>query len=144
MSRLDFSVNYNVHGEHHRGAKEFVFWHLAQLQYNNPHVQVATFKNLTPTPFIRVFFESGEEALVDVDSRPRQEIQDHIKRVFCKTDAKLAEETRERESKDNPANFGWGCDRQCLCEVSGQLPCPGVVPLPKVMRGRYINGQIVE
>uniref|UniRef100_A0A0P4WN49 Small ribosomal subunit protein mS25 n=1 Tax=Scylla olivacea TaxID=85551 RepID=A0A0P4WN49_SCYOL len=139
-----FTVNYNVYGNHHRGAKDFVFWHLAQLQYNNPAVQVATFKNLTPTPFIRVFFENGEEALVDLDSRPRQEIVEHIKKVFCKTDTKLAEERLERESKDNPASFGWGCDRQCICEVPGQVPCPAVVPLPKVMRGKYKFGQAVE
>ena len=35
-----FTVNYNIHGEHHRGAKDFVFWHLAQIQYNNPKIQV--------------------------------------------------------------------------------------------------------
>ena len=81
---------------------------------------------------------------MDIDSRPRQEIVDHIKKVFCKSDTKLAEERLERESKDNPANFGWGCDRQCICEVPGQVPCPAVVPLPKVMRGKYKFGQAVE
>lgn len=130
-----FTVNYNVQGQHHKGAKDFVFWHMSQLQYKNPQVQVATFKNLTPTPFIRVFFENGEDVLVDLDSQPRQEIHDHIKKVFCKTDTKLAEEAKEQQKKDNPANFGWGCARQCICEELGQVPCPGVVPLPKVMRG---------
>jgi small subunit ribosomal protein S25 len=41
------------------------------------------------------------------------------------------------QKKDNPANFGFGCSRQCICEVLGQVPCPGVVPLPKHMRGKY-------
>jgi small subunit ribosomal protein S25 len=50
-----FSVNYNTHGDNHEGAREFVFWHLTQLQYKNPEVQVATFKNLTPSPFIRCY-----------------------------------------------------------------------------------------
>ena len=81
---------------------------------------------------------------MDVDSRPRQDIHDHIKKVFCKTDIKLAEEAWERKSKDNPANFGWECDRQCICEVPGQLPCPYVVPLPKVMRGKYRYGKLMD
>ncbi|XP_050698073.1 probable 28S ribosomal protein S25, mitochondrial [Eriocheir sinensis] len=137
-----FTVNYNVNSKHHEGARDFVFWHLAQLQYNNPQVQVNTFKNLTPTPFIRVFFENGEDALVDCDSRPLKEIHSHVKKVFCKTDKKLAEEAREAQS--NPANFGWGCERQCICEMPGQVPCPGVVPLPKPMRGKYKFGFAVE
>jgi len=50
-----FSVNYNTHGENHEGAKEFVFWHLPQLHYKNPNVQIVTFKNMTPSPFIRCY-----------------------------------------------------------------------------------------
>lgn len=51
-----FSVNYNIFGEHHDGARNFVFWKLPQVQYRNPGVQVVTFKNLTPSPFIRCYF----------------------------------------------------------------------------------------
>lgn len=51
-----FSVNYNIHGKHHEGAKAFVFWTIPQLQYKNPDVQVITFRNLTPSPFIRCYF----------------------------------------------------------------------------------------
>lgn len=51
-----FSVNYNTFGDHHDGARNFVFWKLAQVQYKNPGVQVVTFKNLTPSPFIRCYF----------------------------------------------------------------------------------------
>lgn len=50
-----FSINYNTHGENHEGARQFVFWHLPQLQYKNPNIQIATFKNLTPSPFIRCY-----------------------------------------------------------------------------------------
>lgn len=41
----------------------------------------------------------------------------------------------------NPANFGHRkyCLRECLCEVEGQVPCPGLVPLPKEMTGKYRN-----
>jgi len=41
-----------------------------------------------------------------------------------------------REKKDNQANFGYGCERHCICEVPGQVPCPAVVPLPDHMRGK--------
>ncbi|KAK3884808.1 hypothetical protein Pcinc_010936 [Petrolisthes cinctipes] len=137
-------INYNIHGAHHEGARDFVFWHLPQLQYKNPQVQVTTLKNMTPTPFMRIFFENGEDVLVDVDSKSRTDIFDHIKKVFCKSDTKLAEEKREAQILDNPGNFGWGCDRQCICEVPGQVPCPGVIPLPKFMRGKYKYGQVDE
>lgn len=47
-------------------------------------------------------------------------------------------EARLAESKDNPANFGYGCSRHCICEIPGQVPCPGTVPLPDHMRGKHI------
>jgi small subunit ribosomal protein S25 len=55
-----FSVNYNVgHGfknKIHEGAQAFIFWSLPQLQYKNPSVQVVSFKNMTPTPFIKCYY----------------------------------------------------------------------------------------
>ena len=35
----------------------------------------------------------------------------------------------------NPANFGTECDRYCICEVPGQVPCPSFVPLPEHIKG---------
>lgn len=46
-------------------------------------------------------------------------------------------EARSKEKKDNPANFGFGCERHCVCEIPGQLPCPNLVSLPNHMRGKY-------
>ncbi|XP_064101215.1 small ribosomal subunit protein mS25-like [Macrobrachium nipponense] len=139
-----FALHYNIIGNHHRGAKEFAYWNIPQIQFKNPDVQVITFKNMTPTPFIRMFCEDGEDILVDVDSKSRTEITDHIKKIICKTDETLAKEALERQSLNNPGNFGWGCDRQCLCEIPGQVPCPGVVPLPKAMRGKYKYGEVFD
>lgn len=54
-----FSINYNTKAEgmeHHSGARAFVFWSVPQLQYKNPNVHVVTFKNLTPTPFIKCYY----------------------------------------------------------------------------------------
>lgn len=50
---------------------------------------------------------------------------------------------REKEVKKevNPANFGYNCSRWCICEVPGQVPCPGFTPLPNEMRGKYKNAK---
>ncbi|XP_065363200.1 small ribosomal subunit protein mS25 [Calliphora vicina] len=133
-----FSVNYNTYGDHHDGARDFVFWNIPQVQYKNPQVQVVTFKNMTPSPFVRCYFEDGRDMLIDVDSKNRLEIEEHLMRVVGKTKEQLHAEARLAESKDNPANFGYGCNRHCICEIPGQVPCPGTVPLPDRMRGKHI------
>lgn len=106
-------MNYNTHGDNHEGARQFVFWHLSQLQYKNPNIQVATFKNLTPTPFIRCYLgqlklqlyyyiiihliphsiyfklvaiENGEEVLMDVDFKSKEEIFDRVRKMICKSE----------------------------------------------------------
>lgn len=73
-----FSVAYNINGQNNLGAKEFVFWYLPQIQYKNPDVQVATLKNLTPSPFIKCYFEDGRKILVDVDNKSKEEILEHL------------------------------------------------------------------
>lgn len=50
----------------------------------------------------------------------------------------LQAEAIAMEKKDNPANFGAHCERHCICEIPGQVPCSGTCPLPKTMRGKYI------
>ena len=51
----------------------------------------------------------------------------------------LHEEAEARKQATNPANFGPKkyCLRECICEVEGQMPCPGHTPLPKEMTGKY-------
>ena len=41
------------------------------------------------------------------------------------------------DNADTPALFGFNRQRFCLCEVPGQVPCPGTVPLPLSMQGKY-------
>ncbi|XP_075214075.1 mitochondrial ribosomal protein S25 [Lycorma delicatula] len=134
-----FSVNYNERGDHHKGAREFVFWHLCQIQYKNPDIQVITFANKTPTPFITCYFDNHEKMLIDVDSKEKNDILEHVIKVVGKSSDVLKAELMAKEKKDNPANFGYLCEKHCICEVPGQVPCPGVVPLPFSMRGKYIN-----
>ncbi|XP_076477712.1 mitochondrial ribosomal protein S25 isoform X2 [Bombus vancouverensis nearcticus] len=82
-----FSVNYNTHGEHHDGARRFVFWHLSQLQYKNPNVQIITFRNMTPTPFIKCYYENGNTMLIDIDGKSKEDILHHLqnKLYMCNT-----------------------------------------------------------
>jgi len=134
------SLNYNNLTENSEGARQFVHWHLAQLQYKNPTVQVVTFINMTPSPFIRVFFDSGRDVILDIDRQSRGQIEDRLVRTLCKTPEELKAEAKASEVKTNPAHFGYGCKRHCICEIPGQVPCPGVVPLPYHMRGRYRMG----
>ncbi|CAG4973666.1 unnamed protein product [Colias eurytheme] len=134
-----FSVAYNIFGQNNAGAKEFVFWYLPQIQYKNPNVQVATLKNLTPTPFIKCYLEDGKQILVDIDNKSKEDILEHLMRTVGKSKEVLEAENIAAEKKDNPANFGAGCETACICEIFGQVPCPGVVVLPKIMRGKFKN-----
>lgn len=84
------------------------------------------------------FTENGKTMLIDVDSKSKDEILEHLVKIVGKSEKTLIEEATAREKKDNPANFGVGCDRNCICHVPGQVPCPGIVPLPDHMRGKII------
>ncbi|XP_002737153.1 small ribosomal subunit protein mS25-like [Saccoglossus kowalevskii] len=132
-----FTINYNQKGAASKGARDFIYWNLGQLQYKSPHVQILTFKNLTPTPLIQSWLVTGEEVVMDIDSKDNNQILEAIQKVLGKSAETLAAEERVRAKSDNPANFGEGCLRKCICEVPGQIPCPGVIPLPKEMRGKY-------
>uniref|UniRef100_A0A0K8R9E0 Small ribosomal subunit protein mS25 n=1 Tax=Ixodes ricinus TaxID=34613 RepID=A0A0K8R9E0_IXORI len=128
------SLNFNTAGkarDRHEGMKDFVFWYLPQVQYKNPNVQVVIFKNMTPTPFVRFWLEDGKEVIMDVDSKDKDQILKQMMVTLGKTNEQLA-------------NFGRNYDKFCICEVPGQVPCPGIVPLPKHMRGKYRLGDINE
>lgn len=84
------------------------------------------------------FADNGKTMLIDVDSKTKDEILEHLVKVVGKSKEVLTTEALAQEKKDNPANFGIGCDRSCICHVPGQVPCPGIVPLPDHMRGKII------
>ncbi|XP_064604163.1 small ribosomal subunit protein mS25-like [Liolophura sinensis] len=131
------AINYNTNHPPSKGTQQFVFWHLPQVQYKNPSVQCVTFKNMTPSPFIQVFLDGDEKVLVDTDSRSKDEILEHVNLIFGKTEKTLRDEAIAQEKKDNPANFGPTAARECMCEITGQVPCPAFKPLPRHMRGKY-------
>ena len=77
--------------------------------------------------------------LIDIDSQSKEEILDHLIKVVGKTEEFIAQEQASvTKHRVNPADFGVGCMHGCMCDIPGQLPCPGVVPLPNHMRGKYI------
>ncbi|XP_021493920.1 small ribosomal subunit protein mS25 [Meriones unguiculatus] len=133
------TVNYNTHGELGEGARKFVLFNIPQIQYKNPWVQIMLFKNMTPSPFLRFYLDTGEQVLVDVETKSNKEIMEHIKKILGKKEEILREEELKKHQHSHPANFGPRkyCLRECMCEVEGQVPCPGLVPLPKEMRGKY-------
>ncbi|XP_055985593.1 small ribosomal subunit protein mS25 [Sorex fumeus] len=133
------TVNYNTRGERGEGARKFVFFNVPQIQYKNPWVQILMFKNMTPSPFLRFYLDSGEQVLVDVETKSNKEIMAHIKKILGKTEETLKKEEQARMQLSHPANFGPRkyCLRECMCQVEGQVPCPGLVPLPKEMTGKY-------
>jgi small subunit ribosomal protein S25 len=81
------TINFNEEEteQHHSGARDFVFWNLPQVQYRNPDVQIVTFRNLTPSPFITCFLEDSSKIYFDVDSQSNKEIMDRLVRTLGKS-----------------------------------------------------------
>ncbi|CAL8250846.1 unnamed protein product [Boreogadus saida] len=133
------TVNYNTSGELSEGARKFVFFNIPQIQYKNPWVQVVMFKNMTPSSFLKFYLDDGEQVLVDVEGKDHQLITQHVKKILCKSEEVLHVEALAKMQESNPANFGPKkyCLKECICEVEGQVPCPGTTPLPKEFTGKY-------
>ncbi|XP_038068945.1 28S ribosomal protein S25, mitochondrial-like [Patiria miniata] len=131
------TINYKTHGDFSEGTRDFVFYNLPQLQYKNPTVQMKTFQNITPSPYIRCFLDDGNDVLIDTDSKSNLEILEHLNKVLGKSEEVLERERKAQERQSNPAHFGSGHRRRCICEIPGQVPCPGKVSLPKELRGKY-------
>lgn len=95
-------------------------------------------------------FFSGQKVIFDVDSHTKEEIVNRLVKTLGKTPEMLESEeqiefvTKAQKSEENPANFGKNYARFCLCAVPGQIPCPGIMPLPKPWTGKYHFGQNME
>lgn len=106
----------------------------------NPNVQIVRFLEMTPNPFIRCWLNDGKDVLFDCDSQSKDEILNRLIKILGKTEKQLEEEAKinvKQVSEDNMAIFGVNRERFCMCEVLGQCPCPGVVQLPKNLRGKF-------
>lgn len=78
--------------------------------------------------------------LLDLFDNTRQEVHERVQKTLGKSKLILAAEIEARRIVANPANFGTGFSRYCICEVPGQIPCPGVVKFPRELcRKNYEN-----
>ncbi|VDK60184.1 unnamed protein product [Anisakis simplex] len=123
--------------EAQKGAREFVFWHWAQLQYHNPKVQLVKHVDLTVIPFAQAFLKDGREVLFDLEGRSREEIVEMLQGTLGKTELVRKRERLEAIFERNPASFGSKCERQCMCEVQGQHPCTSLLRAPQYLRGKW-------
>lgn len=130
------SINYHDTLPESDGLRRFVFWHLAQIQYKNPAVQCVQLKNITYTPYITLYTSekgTNNRVLVNCYKRTQDDIHDWLLKLMCKTKEEI-----ELASRANPANFGKYRTRTCICQIPGQVACPGYKELPKHMRGKYL------
>ncbi|KRY56944.1 putative 28S ribosomal protein S25, mitochondrial [Trichinella britovi] len=132
-----FTIGFNPVKKNSEGAKFFTFWHWAQLQYKNPYVQFLKLRLKTPLPFVQAFLKSGEEVLMDIDGYTAEEVRSRIVAILGKTEKLLQYERLTQAKLDNPAQFGEKCARQCICEIQGQRPCSGLIPVPEYLSGRW-------
>nr|ACO10430.1 Probable mitochondrial 28S ribosomal protein S25 [Caligus rogercresseyi] len=136
------TVNYNP--PTHKGATDFVFWNLPQVQFKNPEVQILTFQGQTPSPFLTAYLEDGRKVLFDVDGQSNFDILNRLVKILGKSETLLEAERIASQKADNPANFSNSSQRFCICGEPGQLPCPSLVPLPKHWRGKYFHQKFEE
>ncbi|CAD5206409.1 unnamed protein product [Bursaphelenchus okinawaensis] len=120
-----------------QGAKDFVFWHFAQLQYKNPQIQLIKKMDVSITPFAQAFLRDGREVMFDLESKNKDEITNMIQGTLGKTELVKRREFLERMQDHNPAEFGSKCSRQCMCEVQGQICCTSLLPASEVMQGKW-------
>lgn len=134
-------LHYNLHGKRYQtreekkldrfnGLREFYFWEMPRIQYQNPKLQIVRFLDLMPSPYIRFWSEDGDNILIDCFGQTHPEILDRVIKIAGKSEDRLALEESVRKDlvgEDNPALFGYQRERFCGCEVPGQCPCPAVV-----------------
>ena len=154
-----FTMNYTLDKPESDGLRRFIFWHLAQIQYKNPHVQCVQFKNTTPSPFVSFYLsrsdfdqvenetnveENAEIVHMDCYKKTSNEIHDSIRRVMGKSELQQRIDSELTARLENPANFGKDCAHYCMCLVHGQMSCPGKKKLPEFLRGKYSKYKIDE
>lgn len=134
-------VHYHLHGKRYisreemkkdyfHGLRQFYFWEMPRIQYQNPNLQIVRILDKMPSPYIRFWRDDGTDILFDCFYQTHQEILNRLIETVGKSEQrqKLEEQCKlEAQGHDNPALFGYNKERFCMCEVPGQHPCPGVV-----------------
>jgi len=133
-------AHFNENQTSSEGLKQFCVWTIPQIQYQNPNIQINVLKEMTPSPWVQFYLhdphtEVEETVLVDCYGKTREQISDHLRRILGKTKKMLKREASLEAI--NPGNFGYECNRWCMCEIDGQVPCPCSEPLPHMNRWKY-------
>ena len=83
------------------GAKDFVIWTLPRVQYHNPKMQILTFLNQTPTPFVTCYLKGSQgpysrkmdndlkEIHFDVEGQTKEEILERLQTTLGKSEEEL-------------------------------------------------------
>lgn len=119
--------------DYFHGLREFYFWEMPRIQYQNPNLQIVRYLDKFPTPFIRFWLNDGSDLIIDCFNQGHQDILQRVIKVAGKSESRLKLEEQLRKAvvgEDNPALFGHRRQRFCACEVPGQSPCPGVIRTP--------------
>ena len=113
----------------HVGLREFYYWNSDAIQFQNPSIQIVRFTDSNPIPLIRCWLETGEDVLFDCDSKTKDEIMNQLIKILGKSEKDIEQEkiSNQEATKENPAVFGFGKERFCICEIDGQVPCPGMI-----------------
>lgn len=147
MHGRKYQTRDQMKADYFHGLREFYFWEMPRIQYQNPRLQIVRILDKFPTPFIRLWFDNGKDVIIDCFNQSHTEIMDRLIKTAGKSQARLKlEETLRKEvmGEDNPALFGYGRQRFCGCEVLGQHPCPGVIRTPRFDQIEVdIGGKIV-
>lgn len=120
--------------DYFHGLREFYFWEMPRLQYQNPKLQIVRMLDKMPSPFIRFWRDDGKDIIIDCFNQEYRVILNRVMRLVGKSETRLKlEESLKREGSvlENPALFGHQRERFCACEVPGQHPCPGVIRQPR-------------
>ena len=120
--------------KHATGLIRFNNLYVSALIAKNPQVQILTYYDTTPTPYIEVHIEKKGEAeavpiYVDCTDKSEVEILKHIQKVFGKVPEQVALEARQAIPKNELFGSATvmnlvGCSRDCMCRGEGQYPCP--------------------
>lgn len=138
-------VHYHLHGrkyqtrdemkrDYFHGLREFYFWEMPRIQYQNPRLQIVRILDKMPSPFIRFWFDDGNSVIIDCYNQGYQDILRRVIRTVGKSEERLKMEEilrKEVVGEDNPALLGYRRERFCGCEILGQHPCPGTIRQPR-------------
>jgi len=139
--------------QHAAGLIRFNNLYVSALIAKNPQVQILTYYNTTPTPYIEVHVEKSagqpaEPVYVDCTDKSEIEILKHVQKVFGKVPEQQVLEAKQAIPKTTLFGSATvmnlvGCSRDCMCRGEGQYPCPKFMN-PHVVTDKRVMGKYLR